>query len=109
MARWPALRNLDDTGALAVVMLRVMRGCGVDAGVIVMEGVGSGAGCGLAGPSPGVGAWWSAGSPPAVGTWLGLDELAGSPPEMGAWSRGGVGGKAASSSVLCSFTGAAEV
>ncbi len=77
---------------------------GVGSGVVICV-LGSGVGCGLACLSPGVGAWWSAGSPPAVGTWSGLDELAGSPLEMGAWSGGGDGGKAASSSVLCSFTG----
>ena len=90
-------------------MLRVTRGCGVDAGETVMVGVdsgegicvlGSGVGCGLADPSLEVETWWSAASPPAMGTWL---ALAGSPPAMGAWSGGG--GKTASSSVLCWFAG----
>ena len=64
MARWPELRSLDDTGALAAVMLRVIRGCGVDAGGIVAGVVlgafvcvlTSGAGCGLVGSFPGAGA-----------------------------------------------------
>ncbi len=50
-------------------------------------------------------------SPPVMGAWSGLDGLADSPPVMGAWSGGGaislgvIGGRAASSSVLCPFIG----
>ena len=87
---------------------------GVELGALVCV-LTSGASCGLAGSSPGVGARWSAGSPPAIGAWFGLDELAGSPPAMGSWSGGGavglgvIGGRAASSSVLCPFTGVGGV
>ena len=76
------MRSLDAIGPLLAVMLRVIRGCGVGAGGLLVVGVKpdasvcapvSGVGCGLVGSPPGIAACCCgsglADSPPGIGAW----------------------------------------